>query len=158
MDQTEIQNQLKLAADALEAQDRAITEANVKLAAAEADKAKLAEENAKLVQAKQASAKADTEQTKNDAAKLAPLAKLAADKLYAKGMLSSPELRDRFAAEIINPVQALEALAKAAEYVEAEPAQKLGTVVPANDAVETSDDVWQRRASAALSKLPTVSR
>lgn len=147
MDKKQLQSQIKLAADTIEAQQAEIESLKAKLAAAEADKAQ-------AVAAKTAAEK-DTI-VKVAADKALPIAKVAADRLFEKGMFSTPEKRDQFLAKVAGDhLEALQALAKATEYVDS--VQKVGTVVESNTSVETADDVWNKHASAALNRLPGAS-
>lgn len=143
MNKKQLQTQIKLAADTIEAQAAEIEALRVKVAQVEADKVKAV---------KTASEKQDGV-VKLAADKAAPLAKAAADKLYEKGMFSTTENRDKFAAKIANDhSEALSALLKAGDYVET--AQKVGSVVESTDSIETADDVWNKHAAAALARTP----
>ncbi len=149
MNKTQLQSQIKVAADTIEAQAAEIESLRAKVAGHQAEAAKQAT-------AKTASVKADA-LVKEAAAKIAPSAKLAADKLLSRGMLSSEEQRDRFAAKIAGDhLQAIDALVKAADFVQT--AQKVGSVVEATNSVETADDVWNKHAGAALSRIPGAKR
>jgi hypothetical protein len=79
-------------------------------------------------------------------------AKLAADKLLEAGLLSSAEKRDQFAAEIVDPVVAIQKIAKLAETVSV---PRLGRVVvdETQTKVASSDDVWAGHVRSALSRL-----
>jgi len=132
---------LKTAAFQLEASASELESAHKKVAAAE-QKAVAASAQTKVAAAESDGVKA--ERTK--------LAKLAADKLLSAGMLSSPEKRDQFVAEILDHNQALTKIAKLAGHIRA---PKLGSVVidPSETKIESADDVWNKHASAALQNL-----
>ena len=123
----------KLASD-LEAADKAVADAKAQVEA----------------QAKTAATK--PEQTADDKAARLAKAKVAADKLLEVGLLSSPEKRDLFASEIVDPDVAIAKIAKLAESVQL---PRLGKVVvdETTTKVASSDDVWDQRARAALNRL-----
>lgn len=139
---------IKTAADTIEAQATKIAELEATLKTQKEESTKLAQE---VCQVKDAGDKSD-KAAQESAAKVAPLAKLAADKLYDRGLFSTPERRDQFAANILGHDKALDALAKIADYVET--AQKVGTVVVNETSPETADDVWNRHTVHALQRLP----
>lgn len=79
------------------------------------------------------------------------LAKVAADKLFSVGLISSAEKRDQFAAEITDPAVALQKLAKLADHVAV---PSLGTVVLDKHIKEaSSEDVWALHVQSTLSRL-----
>jgi len=139
---TTLYKQLKTAADTLE-QAAADLEGSLKR------QAKLAAEaaSAKAAQTKTASA------NKAGQAKLGTLAKTAADRLLAAGMISNEQNRDRFAADVLSHEAALERLAKLAQFVTVPKTAQV--VVDGTSAAATADSVWEQRAQAALSHLNT---
>ena len=132
---------LKQAADALE-----------KLASDAEAAEKAAAEAKAQVEARAKTAAAKPEQTADEKAARLAKAKVAADKLLEVGLLSSPEKRDLFAAEIVDPDVAIQKIAKLAESVQL---PRLGKVVVDETTVKvaSSDDVWDQRARAALNRL-----
>lgn len=75
-------------------------------------------------------------------AKLAGLAKTAAEKLRTAGMLSTPEMGDAFAAQILDHSTALSKLAALAEQIK--PVKTATVMVDPVVAEPTSDAVWDR--------------
>lgn len=137
---------LKHAAVQLEATATELEAAQKKVAAAQA--AAAAASAAKPAAPSQEKVAAD----ESKKAQRTQLAKLAADKLLQSGLLSSPEKRDQFVTEILDHDQALTKIAKLAEHVQA---PTLGKAVrnPDGPADESADSVWNKHASAALSRL-----
>jgi phage shock protein A len=114
--------------------------------------AELAEVAKHVAQQKTASAEASSkaEQAKAEHAKLA---KLAADQALRAGLLANEERRDEFAAKLLEPSYALDALAKVASKVTSPDRSK---VVPRiTKTAETSEDVWQRAVQEAQATLGT---
>lgn len=143
---------LKTAADALEvlAAELEAAQRQTKVAEAKADEAlaKVAQAETRQVQlAKTAAAK--DEETK---AKRASLAKVAADRLLDKGLLSTTEKRDQFAAELLSPDVALAKIAQLTEFVSV---ARLGTVVVDEEQHKTAsaEDSWARHVQSASNKL-----
>jgi hypothetical protein len=139
---------IKQAADTIEAQATKIAELESALTTKTEENTKLA---AELSSSKDAGSKRD-QAAQEAAAKIAPLAKTAADKLFDRGLLSSPERRDQFAANVLSHEKALDALTKVADYIDSAP--KVGTVVINETKPETADDVWDRHTVSALNRLP----
>jgi dsDNA-binding SOS-regulon protein len=102
---------------------------------------------AKHAETKLASDKADADAK----AKIADLAKVAAQNLRNAGLLSTDEKRDAFAAKLISsPDTALDCLAKTAEFVRA---PKLGSVVVETTAKTASaNDSWDQAVARGLSR------
>jgi len=98
----------------------------------------LTQQLAQLTQAKTASVKADAD----GQAKLAGLAKTAAQALRNSGLLSTDEKRDQFSAKLISsPETALDCLAKTAEFVRA-PKHGSVVVLETTQKVASADDSW----------------
>lgn len=131
---------LKQAADQLDAL------AN-KLEAAEAAAAANAVKSAAVTKTASDQASADLK------TKRISLAKTAADKLLAAGLLSSAEKRDQFAAEITDPDVALAKLAKFAESVTLPALGKVVRDETTQTKVANSEEVWANSVNATLSRL-----
>ena len=85
-------------------------------------------------------------------AKIGQLAKQAADKLLANGLLSNAQNRDRFAAALTTHEGALAQLAKFASVIQP---KRLGQVVV--DQAQTApdaDSAWDTQARAILARQP----
>lgn len=139
---------LKQAADQLDALATALEAAEVSKQGVQKTAAEI-----KAAEEKVAAEKAAAEKTAADLkTKRLALAKTAADKLLEAGLLSSPEKRDLFAAEITDPEVALQKLAKLAESVTV---PKVGVVVSegTQNKVASSDEVWAQSVVATLSRL-----
>lgn len=102
---------------------------------------------------KQKTAAAQGQQkTAAEQARIGQLAKVAASKLREAGLISSQEQADVFANGLLNHEQALAKIAQLTEHVTA---PKIGSVV-VDDTVttpESADDVYEKRAAAALQRL-----
>lgn len=127
---------LKQAADQIELLEKQLaakTEENVKLAK-------------HIESEKTASEKRDADDAKAHA-DLAAKAKVAGDKLAARGLLSTPERAAQWTAIVAGSHGgALDALAKVADYTSDAP--KVATVVNANGSkVASADSVWDERVS-----------
>jgi hypothetical protein len=127
---------LKQAADKIEKLATALEKAEADLALA---KTAAAQAEKVAEQAKQAKTASDAAQ-----AKLGGLAKEAADKLLAAGLLSNAEKRDLFASQILNDHgSAISQISKLAAHVRA---PKLGSVVVGTEHVaQTADQAWEAR-------------
>lgn len=108
-------------------------------------------------QAKQAAAKA-TAQAKTasaaqavDKAALGQKAKVAAEAVRNAGLLSTPEMADQFAAELLDQGKAIDKIAKLAQHV----APKRASVVVDDSHVpqETADTNWDKTAAQVLQRL-----
>jgi hypothetical protein len=90
----------------------------------------------------------------DDKAQLLVNAKVAADKLFEAGLLSSAEKRDQFAANIADHTVAIEQLGKLASAAQM---PRMGKVVVDDTKTQTktagSDEAWDTRARAALTRL-----
>lgn len=89
----------------------------------------------------------------DDKAQLLVHAKVAADKLLEAGLLGSAEKRDQFAAQIVDPVVAIEQLGKLAGAVQMPRMGKVVVDTPTQTKVAGSDEAWDTRARAALVRL-----
>ncbi len=135
-------------AETIEAQQAQIVELTAKLATSETEKVTLAQH---ISQTKEAGdhTVAESEKAK---AEIAELAKTAAEKLRARGLLANTENADKFASEILNDRKAVyQALSKVADHVNVSPAHGKVAHVGEHEVVETADGAWDTRARAALS-------
>ena len=143
--------QLTDAADLLEKQAEALESTAKQLDKTKADVTKAKTAAAKAL--KQAKTAAAVKPAEVDKAKLAPLAKTAAANLRQAGLLSSQQNEDVFASEVLSHEKALAKIAQLAKFASTPRRAQVIEDDGAGAEPESADSVWEKTASAALTRL-----